>query len=458
MNPTHPLHIVVLAAGEGKRMKSARAKVLLPLAGRPMLAHVLDTARALHPQKIHVVYGHRGEQVQAAFSDQSDIAWVHQAEQKGTGHAMQLAIASIPEAARVLVLYGDVPLIRPTTLQPLVEAQAALAVLAADLPDPTGYGRVLLDAAQRVTGIVEEKDATPAQRATRTINTGVIAADARRLRGWLARLDNKNAQGEFYLTDVFALAAADNASALAILSTDPNAIVGANDAWQLAQLERRYQQRAARNLCAQGVRFADPARFDLRGSVNAGRDVEIDVDVVLEGAVTLGDEVRVGAFCRIRNSTLAAGSVVHAHSDLDGVVTHGACVIGPYARLRPGTEIAAGAHVGNFVEVKNASIGTGSKANHLSYIGDATIGAGVNVGAGTITCNYDGINKFRTLIEDGAFIGSNSALVAPVTIGKDATIGAGSTITTDAPAGELTVSRTRQTTVRGWKRRQKKSK
>ena len=458
MNPTHPLHIVVLAAGEGKRMKSARAKVLLPLAGRPMLAHVLDTARALHPQKIHVVYGHRGEQVQAAFSDQTDIAWVHQAEQKGTGHAMQLAIASIPEAARVLVLYGDVPLIRPTTLQPLVEAQAALAVLAADLPDPTGYGRVLLDAAQRVTGIVEEKDATPAQRATRTINTGVIAADARRLRGWLARLDNKNAQGEFYLTDVFALAAADNASALAILSTDPNAIVGANDAWQLAQLERRYQQRAARNLCAQGVRFADPARFDLRGSVNAGRDVEIDVDVVLEGAVTLGDEVRVGAFCRIRNSTLAAGSVVHAHSDLDGVVTHGACVIGPYARLRPGTEIAAGAHVGNFVEVKNASIGNGSKANHLSYIGDATIGAGVNVGAGTITCNYDGINKFRTLIEDGAFIGSNSALVAPVTIGKDATIGAGSTITTDAPPGELTVSRTRQTTVRGWKRPQKKSK
>jgi len=455
MNPTHPLHIVVLAAGEGKRMKSARAKVLLPLAGRPMLAHVLDTARALHPQKIHVVYGHRGEQVQTAFSDQSDIAWVHQAEQKGTGHAMQLAISSIPEAARVLVLYGDVPLIRPMTLQPLVEAQAALAVLAADLPDPTGYGRVLLDAAQRVTGIVEEKDATPAQRATRTINTGVIAADARRLRGWLARLDNKNAQGEFYLTDVFALAAADNASALAILSTDPNAIVGANDAWQLAQLERRYQQRAARNLCAQGVRFADPARFDLRGSVNAGRDVEIDVDVVLEGAVTLGDEVRVGAFCRIRNSTLAAGSVVHAHSDLDGVVTHGACVIGPYARLRPGTEIAAGAHVGNFVEVKNVTLGANSKANHLSYLGDASIGASVNIGAGTITCNYDGVNKHRTTIEDGVFVGSNTALVAPVTVGKDATIGAGSTISQNAPAGELSVARARQTTISGWKRPKK---
>jgi len=455
MNTTHPLHIVILAAGEGKRMKSARAKVLLPLAGRPMLAHVLDTARALHPAKIHVVYGHRGEQVQAAFAEQTDIAWVHQAEQKGTGHAMQLAIAGIPDAARVLVLYGDVPLIRPTTLQPLVEAQAALAVLAADLPDPTGYGRVLLDAAQRVQGIVEEKDATPAQRAIRTINTGVIAAGAARLRGWVARLDNKNVQGEFYLTDVFALATADSASALAVLSTDPNAIVGANDAWQLAQLERRYQQRAARNLCAQGVRFADPARFDLRGHISAGRDVEIDVDVVLEGAVTLGDEVHIGAFCRIRNSTLGAGTIVQAHSDLDGVVTHGACVIGPYARLRPGTEIAEGAHVGNFVEVKNAAIGKDSKANHLSYIGDATIGAGVNVGAGTITCNYDGVNKYRTVIEDGAFIGSNAALVAPVTVGKDATIGAGSTITKNAPAGELTVARARQATIPGWKRPKK---
>ena len=458
MNTTHPLHIVILAAGEGKRMKSARAKVLLPLAGRPMLAHVLDTARALHPAKIHVVYGHRGEQVQAAFAEQTDIAWVHQAEQKGTGHAMQLAIAGIPDAARVLVLYGDVPLIRPTTLQPLVEAQAALAVLAADLPDPTGYGRVLLDAAQRVQGIVEEKDATPAQRAIRTINTGVIAADAKRLRGWVMRLDNKNVQGEFYLTDVFALATADNASALAVLSTDPNAIVGANDAWQLAQLERRYQQRAARNLCAQGVRFADPARFDLRGHVSAGRDVEIDVDVVLEGAVTLGDEVRLGAFCRIRNSTLAAGTVVQAHSDLDGIATHGACVIGPYARLRPGTEIAEGAHVGNFVEVKNAAIGKDSKANHLSYIGDASIGAGVNVGAGTITCNYDGVNKHRTVIEDGVFIGSNTALVAPVTVGKGATIGAGSTITKNAPTGELTVARARQATIPGWKRPQKAQK
>lgn len=456
MNTTHPLHIVILAAGEGKRMKSARAKVLLPLAGRPMLAHVLDTARALHPAKIHVVYGHRGEQVQAAFAEQTDIAWVHQAEQKGTGHAMQLAIAGIPDAARVLVLYGDVPLIRPTTLQPLVEAQAALAVLAADLPDPTGYGRVLLDAAQRVQGIVEEKDATPAQRAIRTINTGVIAADAKRLRGWVMRLDNKNVQGEFYLTDVFALATADNASALAVLSTDPNAIVGANDAWQLAQLERRYQQRAARNLCAQGVRFADPARFDLRGHVSAGRDVEIDVDVVLEGAVTLGDEVRLGAFCRIRNSTLAAGTVVQAHSDLDGIATHGACVIGPYARLRPGTEIAEGAHVGNFVEVKNAAIGKDSKANHLSYIGDASIGAGVNVGAGTITCNYDGANKFRTVIEDDVFVGSDTQLVAPVRVGRGVTIAAGTTIWKDVAEGVLALNEKTQTAKSGYVRPVKK--
>ena len=452
MKSTHPLHIVILAAGEGKRMKSARAKVLLPLAGRPMLAHVLDTARALHPAKIHVVYGHRGEQVRAAFVDQPDLGWVHQAEQKGTGHAMQLAMADIADGSRVLVLYGDVPLIRATTLQPLVDSSAALTVLAAELADPQGYGRVLVDSAQRVQGIVEEKDATPAQRAIRTINTGVIAADAARLRGWLARLDNANAQGEYYLTDVFALAAADQLAALAVLSSDPNAIAGANDAWQLAQLERRYQQRAARNLCAQGVRMADPARIDLRGSVSVGRDVEFDVDVVLEGALVIGDEVSIGAFCRVRNCTLASGTVVLAHCDLDGVITHGPCVIGPFARLRPGSDIATGAHVGNFVEMKNTRLGAESKANHLSYLGDATIGTQVNIGAGTITCNYDGVNKFHTTIEDRAFIGSNTSLVAPVKIGTEATIGAGSTIGKNAPAGELTVARARQATVPGWKR------
>ena len=447
-----PLHIVILAAGEGKRMKSARAKVLLPLAGRPLLAHVVDTARSLGAAKIHVVYGHRGEQVQAAFADQPDLIWVHQGEQRGTGHAMQLAIPGIPDAARVLVLYGDVPMIRSATLKPLVEASAKLAVLTADIADPRGYGRILLDESGHVRGIVEEKDCTPEQRTVHTINSGVIAADARALRAWLARLDNRNAQNEFYLTDVFAFAAADGEPALAVACADPNAIAGANDAWQLAQLERSWQLRAARNLCAQGVRFADPARFDLRGELHCGSDVEIDVDVICEGKVNLGDDVRIGPFCRVKDSTLAAGTVVNAHCDLDGVITHGACVIGPFARLRPATELAAGAHVGNFVETKNTTIGENSKANHLTYLGDATVGAGVNIGAGTITCNYDGANKHRTTIEDGAFIGSNSSLVAPVTVGEGATIGAGSTITTNAPEGVLTVARARQTTVRGWKR------
>jgi bifunctional UDP-N-acetylglucosamine pyrophosphorylase/glucosamine-1-phosphate N-acetyltransferase len=455
MTSKSPLHVVVLAAGEGKRMKSARAKVLLPLAGRPMLAHVLVCARALAPEKIHIVYGHLGEQVQAEFADQADLGWVLQAQQRGTGHAMQLAMPAIPDAARVLVLYGDVPMIRPETLQPLIDAPSSLAVLTADLADPRGYGRIVVDAARHVSSIVEDKDCTVEQRAIRTINTGVIAADAAALKRWLARLDNRNAQGEFYLTDVFAFAAAESTPAVAVACADADEIAGANDPWQLAQLERVYQSRQARALCAAGVRLADPARFDVRGEVTVGRDVEIDVDVILEGRVALGDDVRIGAFCRIRNTTLAAGTVVHAHSDLDGVVAHGACVIGPFARLRPGSELAVGAHVGNFVEVKNATIGTNSKANHLSYLGDATIGSGVNVGAGTITCNYDGVNKHRTTIEDGAFIGSNAALVAPVTIGKDATIGAGSTISKNAPAGELTLTRAKQATIPGWKRPKK---
>ncbi len=454
MNST-PLHIVILAAGEGKRMKSARAKVLLPLAGRSLLAHVLATARALHPEKIHVVFGHCGEQLRAAFADQGDLGWVHQAEQRGTGHAMQLAIPAIPDGARVLVLYGDVPLIRSETLQPLIDASAALAVLTAQPANADGYGRVIVDAGNFVHGIVEDKDCSPEQRMIGTINTGVIAADAAALRDWLGRLDNRNAQGEFYLTDVFGFAAADGQPAIAVACADADEIAGANDTWQLAQLERSYRQRRARELCASGVRVADPARFDIRGEVTAGCDVEIDVDVILEGRVQLGDDVRIGPFSRIADSTLAAGTVVRSHCDVDGIVTLGPCVIGPFARLRPGTEISAGAHVGNFVEVKNATIGTNSKANHLSYIGDATIGSEVNIGAGVITCNYDGANKHRTVIEDGVFVGSNSALVAPVTIGKDATIGAGSTIGKNAPAGELTVARARQQTLPGYKRPKK---
>jgi len=457
MTTQAPLHVIILAAGEGKRMLSALPKVLLPLAGRPMLAHVIATARELQPAKIHVVYGHRGDQVKAAFADQTDLGWVHQAQQNGTGHAMQLALAHVPEAARVLVLYGDVPLLRAETLQPLCHGEAPLVVLTAELFDPRGYGRVIRDGLGQVRAIVEEKDCTPEQRTITTVNTGILAADARRLRVWVHNLGNSNAQREYYLTDVFAQAAGEDLPAAPITCRDEREAFGANDPWQLAQLERYFQQRTARDACARGVRIADPARFDQRGELHCGRDVELDVDVILEGRVELGDGVRIGPFCRVRDSRLAAGTEVRAHCDLDGVVTHGACIIGPFARLRPGTELADGAHVGNFVEVKNASVGKSSKVNHLSYIGDATIGSGVNVGAGTITCNYDGVNKHRTVIDDGAFIGSNTALVAPVTIGKDATIGAGSTISRDAKPGELTVARARQTTVPGWQRPKKKT-
>ncbi|HET7779243.1 MAG TPA: bifunctional UDP-N-acetylglucosamine diphosphorylase/glucosamine-1-phosphate N-acetyltransferase GlmU [Rudaea sp.] len=450
-----PLHVIILAAGEGKRMKSAQAKVLLPLAGRPLLSHVLETARALNADRIHLVYGHRGDRVQAAFADRSDIEWVHQPEQRGTGQAVQLAMANVPDAARALVLLGDVPLIRPETLRPLTETTAPLAVLVADLADPHGYGRVLRDGNGRVRAIVEEKDCDAAQRVVATVNTGILAADALHLRTWLKALRDDNAQREYLITDVFESAASDGVPAAAIVCADAHEAFGANDPWQLAHLERHYQLRQAKSLCLQGVRLADPARFDLRGELHCGSDVEIDVDAVFEGAVQLGDGVRIGPFSRIRDSQLAGGSEVRAHCDLDGVVTHGPCIIGPYARLRPGTELAAGAHVGNFVEVKNTAIGANSKANHLTYLGDASIGAGVNVGAGTITCNYDGVNKHRTTIEDGVFVGSNTALVAPVTVGKDATIGAGSTISKNAPAGELTVARAAQVTIPGWKRPKK---
>jgi len=455
MSATLPLHIVILAAGEGKRMKSALPKVLLPLAGRPMLAHVVAAARELAPQEIHIVYGHRGEQVRAAFAGDADLDWVHQPEQRGTRHALQLALPHIPETARVLVLYGDVPLIQAQTLRPLCDCDAPLAVLTADLFDPHGYGRVIRDGLGLVRAIVEEKDCTPEQRLITTVNTGIVAGDARRLRVWVHNLDDANVQREFYLTDVFAQAAAEDLAAAALSCRDTREAFGANDAWQLAQLERQFQLRAAHALCVRGVRLADPARLDLRGQLDCGSDVEIDVDAVFEGNVVLGDGARIGPFCRVKDSKLAPGTQVRAHCDIDGVVTHGVCVIGPYARLRPGTELAAGVHVGNFVETKNVSIGADSKANHLSYLGDASIGANVNVGAGTITCNYDGVNKHRTTIEDGAFIGSNTALVAPITVGKDATIGAGSTLGRNAPAGELTVARARQLTITGWKRPRK---
>jgi bifunctional UDP-N-acetylglucosamine pyrophosphorylase/glucosamine-1-phosphate N-acetyltransferase len=454
---SHPLHVVILAAGEGKRMKSSLPKVLQKVAGRPMLGHVIATARALAPAGIHVVHGHGGDQVQAAFADQPDLLWAEQSRQLGTGHAVQQAMPEVPDQARVLVMYGDAPLFTVETLQRLLAAEGRLALLATELANPTGYGRILRDAQGHVAAVVEEKDANDEQRAIGLVNTGVIAADATALKGWLSRLSNDNAQGEYYLTDVAGMAAADFTAAELVVVDDPRETEGANDPWQLAQLERAFQLRAVKALCLQGARVADPSRIDIRGEVVVGRDVEIDANVVFEGRVELGDGVRIGPFTRLKDVVLGPGTEVRAHCDLEGARAEGAVTIGPFARLRPGTVLADGVHVGNFVETKNTRLGVGSKANHLAYLGDAVVGAKVNIGAGTITCNYDGVNKSTTTIGDGAFVGSNSSLVAPVTIGEGATIGAGSVIGLDAAPGKLTVARARQMTIEGWQRPLKKS-
>lgn len=453
---TAPLHVVILAAGEGKRMKSSLPKVLQKIAGRPMLWHVVEAARALEPAGIHIVYGHRGDQVQAAFADQPDLHWSEQREQLGTGHAVRQAMPEVPDGAQVLVLYGDVPLLRAETLRRLIGVDGRLAVLAAQLEDPTGYGRIVRDPEGHVGAIVEHKDADDEQRRINLVNTGILAAEATALKAWLARLSADNAQGEYYLTDVFAMAADEYSAAQIVMVDDALEAEGANDPWQLAQLERAWQLRAVRALCVAGARFADPARVDIRGEVTVGSDVEIDVDVIFEGRVSLGDGVRVGPFCRLKDVALGVGTEVRAHCDLEGARTEGAVTIGPFARLRPGTVLADGVHIGNFVETKNTTIGVGSKANHLTYLGDAEIGAGSNVGAGTITCNYDGVNKSKTVIGDRAFIGSNAALVAPVRIGDDATTAAGSVIVNDVPDGKLAVARGRQTIVEGWERPKKR--
>lgn len=453
---TQPLHVIILAAGAGKRMKSALPKVLQPIAGRPMLAHVIDTARQLQPEAIHVVYGHGGEAVRQAFGDQPDLRWAEQSHQLGTGHAVLQAMPEVPDAATVLVLYGDVPLIRADTLRHLLSQPGRLAVLVAEVADPTGYGRIVRNAEGKVGAIVEQKDASDEQRSIRTINTGIITAESTALRRWLSQLSNANAQGEYYLTDIFAAAASDYTPAEMAFVQDPQDAEGANDPWQLAQLERAWQLREVRALCAQGARVLDPGRLDIRGTVTVGSDVQIDVNVILEGCVVLGDGVSIGAFTRLKDVSLAAGTVVKPHCDLDGVISEGAAEIGPFARLRPGTVLAEGSHVGNFVETKKVVLGAGSKANHLTYLGDAVIGSKVNIGAGTITCNYDGVNKSQTTIGDRAFIGSNSSLVAPVVIGEGATVAAGSVITRGAPADKLTVARARQETIDGWKRPTKK--
>ncbi|HEX7047288.1 MAG TPA: bifunctional UDP-N-acetylglucosamine diphosphorylase/glucosamine-1-phosphate N-acetyltransferase GlmU [Gammaproteobacteria bacterium] len=452
-----PLSIVILAAGQGTRMRSRLPKVLQTLAGRPLLAHVLDAADKLSGDAVYVVYGHGGEQVPEAFADR-DIEWVRQESQLGTGHAVAQTIGRIPDSHLVMVLYGDVPLIRAETLQRLIDAavDGDLVLLTTKLDDPSGYGRILRDTQGGVTRIVEHKDATDTERRINEINTGLLLCSARRLRAWLNALGNDNAQGEYYLTDIIGMAASEGLRVEGLVVEEADEVHGINDRAQLAEAERLLRERNAERLLRDGVTLADPARIDIRGKLQCGQDVSIDVNVVFEGDVTLGDNVRIGPGCVIRDCTIGEGSVINALCHLEAANVGRNCRIGPYARLRPGAMLSDDAHVGNFVEIKKSDIGRGSKVNHLTYIGDASIGAGVNIGAGTITCNYDGANKHRTVIEDGAFIGSNTALVAPVRVGRNATVGAGSTISKDAPADALTVSRARQASIDGWQRPKKK--
>ncbi|MDL0438542.1 bifunctional UDP-N-acetylglucosamine diphosphorylase/glucosamine-1-phosphate N-acetyltransferase GlmU [Stutzerimonas frequens] len=446
------LDIVILAAGQGTRMRSALPKVLHPVAGQSMLGHVISTARALQPRSIQVVIGHGAEQVRQRLVG-DDLNYVVQAEQLGTGHAVAQALPNL-SAERVLILYGDVPLIEAETLQRLLQkvGPEQLALLTVTLDDPTGYGRILRDAYGEVQAIVEHKDASAEQKAIREGNTGILAVPGSRIGEWLGRLSNSNAQGEYYLTDVIAMAVADGLRVATEQPQDAMEVQGANDRIQLAELERHYQLRAARRLMAQGVTLRDPSRFDLRGEVSVGRDVLIDVNVVLEGEVVIEDDVQIGPNCVIKDSTLRRGAIVKANSHLDGAVVGEGADCGPFARLRPGSTLGAKAHVGNFVEMKNASLGDGAKAGHLSYLGDAEIGARTNIGAGTITCNYDGANKFKTVMGEDVFIGSNSSLVAPLNLGDGATTGAGSTITADVPAHTLALGRGRQRNIDGWQR------
>ena len=450
------LNIVILAAGKGTRMNSALPKVLHALASKPLLRHVIDCAKQLDPAKIIVVYGHGGDAVPRSLAGEP-VLCVEQAEQLGTGHAVQQAIPHLDPEATTLILLGDVPLISAQSCSRLLQqANDGFALLTVVKPDPTGYGRIVRNAAEEVQAIVEHKDASEQQRQINEVNTGIMAIANAHLSRWLQQLKNDNSQREYYLTDIVGMAVQQGVRVAAVQVEDEAEVSGVNAKQDLAGLERVYQMRYATRLMHAGATLLDPFRIDVRGELTVGRDVEIDVGCVFVGKVVLGDNVSIGAYCVIQEAEIGAGSTIAPFTHIEKAKIAADCRIGPYARLRPGTELADSAHVGNFVELKNAQVGTGSKINHLSYVGDATVGKQVNIGAGTITCNYDGVNKSRTVIGDRAFIGSDTQLIAPVTVGADATIGAGSTITKDAPANELTLSRSRQTSIAGWKRPQKK--
>lgn len=452
------LHVIVLAAGKGSRMKSSKPKVLHALAGKPMLEHVLETAATLAPKAIHVVIGHEAQQVKDYFDGYPyPLNWVTQTEQLGTGHAVAQVSPYLDANSKVVILYGDVPLIAQPSLQELTELadERTLSLLTIEMDDPTGYGRIIRNAADEVIAIVEQKDATEAQLAVAEVNTGFMALSSANLLSWLPKLSSDNAQGEYYLTDLVALAVSDGKEVEACFPEGPEEVQGVNDRLQLCELECWYQSKLGENLLRNGVTLYDPNRIDIRGDLTVGQDVEIDVNCVFLGSVTLGDGVRIGPNCVIKDSQIASGTTISAHSLLEDSSVGEHCNVGPFARLRPGTKLAANAKVGNFVETKKAQIGEGSKINHLSYIGDASVGEGVNVGAGTITCNYDGINKYQTVLGDGVFVGSNSSLVAPVTIQEGATIGAGSVITKDVAAKQLAVARGRQTNISNWKKPEK---
>lgn len=451
---------IILAAGKGTRMRSELPKVLHKIANKPLLEHVYDMSRQLDNNRIKVVYGHGGELVKDTLSH-FDANWVEQKQQLGTGHAVQQVSDQIADSDIVLILYGDVPLLKLSTVKTLLAnvSNDTLALLTVNLQNPTGYGRIIRDTLGEVVKIVEEKDASPEEKRVTEGNTGILALKGDKLKAWLSRLSNSNAQGEYYLTDVIEMAVTDGIKVVTSQADTEAEVLGVNNRMQLSYLERIYQLEQANQLMERGVTLADPARFDLRGTIdNLGQDIEIDVNVIIEGQNSIGSYVKIGANTQIKNAIIEDGVEIFANCVIENATVGRGSRIGPFARLRPEAVLAENVHIGNFVEIKKSTVATGSKINHLSYIGDTTVGSGVNIGAGTITCNYDGVNKFRTIIEDGAFIGSDTQLVAPVTIGKNATIGAGSTITKDSPENQLTLSRVKQITIAGWQRPVKKEK